>query len=424
MDLAKSYTIENETNWIFELHEGVKFHHGKEFKAEDVKATIDYAKTVPGSTLYTSSIKEVNIVDDYTVEIVTNEPYAGLLYDLGYHYNFIMPMDLIESGHDFNTEPIGTGPYKLVNWNYGTSLTYEANDEYFDEEHKAHIPNLEFVIIPEGASRAIALEAGEVDFVWEVSGADVPNLEANADIELVYVESVDNVQLFLNNDVAPFDDANVRNAIAHAINREDIINGALNGFGVPNYSLISQGFWGSTETNAPTFDLEKAQEYLDAWGGDPSTIKLPLLCSNETRVSMATIIQSNLAKIGIEVEVVPMDTATYFAKWSGGDYVGVLASWSPSNALTYVQRYHSERRNAYPGAYNSPVVDELVNQAASTIDDDARLALIEEIVAQANLDQSQISIYQSVWIRAHHKDLGGVVCSGSGYTGYNDMYWK
>ncbi|HHW27000.1 MAG TPA: ABC transporter substrate-binding protein [Firmicutes bacterium] len=423
-DLAYEYSVENDTEWTFKLKEGVKFHNGDLFTAHDVVATIEYAKTVPGSTLYTGSIKSVEAIDDYTVKITTHKPYAGLLYDLGYHYNFILPKSLIEKGHDFNMEPIGTGPYKLVSWDYGNSLKYEAFEDYFDADHKAKIKNLEFVIIPEGASRAIALEAGEVDFVWEVSGADVARLNANPNVNVLEVDTVDNVTLFMNNDVKPFDDPNVRRAINYAINRQDIIDGALNGYGRVNYSVISQGFWGSTNKNAPEYNLDKAREYLNAWGGDPSTINLPILCSNETRVAIATIIQSNLAQLGIKVEVVPMDTATYFAKWTAGDYVGVIASWSPSNSLTYVQRFHSNRRNAYPGSLNSPEIDALVLQAEGTIDNDARLALIEEIVSEVNLLSPQISLYQSVWLRAHHKDLAGIVCSATGYTAYNDFYWK
>ena len=184
------------------------------------------------------------------------------------------------------------------------------------------------------------------------------------------------------------------------------------------------GFWGSTEKNAATYDLNKAKEFLAAWGGDPKTIKMPILCSNETRVSMATVIQSNLAQLGIQVEVVAMDTATYFAKWTSGDYVSLLASWSPSNSLTYVQRYHSERRKGHPGACNSPKVDELVLKAESTINDEQRLQYIQDIVAEVNLLATQISIYQSVWLRAYNSKLQGVVCSGTGYAGFNDMYWE
>ncbi|MCC8027282.1 MAG: ABC transporter substrate-binding protein [Clostridium sp.] len=423
LDLASEYTVENEVDWIFKLREGVKFHNGDDFTAEDVVASLEYAKSIPASTTYTSNFKSIEAVDPYTVKITTNEPYAGLLYDLGYHFNWILPKGLIESGNDFNENPVGTGPYKLVEWVSGTSLTFVANEEYFDTERAARIKNLEFTIIPEGVSRAIALEAGEVDFVWETNGADAASLFNNADVKVEEVESVDNVILFMNNDIAPFDDVNFRRAIACAINRQDIIDGALSGYGVVNYSSISQGLWGSTNKDQLEYNLDKAKEYLAAWGGDPASVNFPILVTNETRVAVATIIQSNLAELGISVQVESMDTATYFEKWASGDYTGLLASWSPSNALTYVQRYVTDRRNQYKGSYNNPDMDAMILDAQSTLDDDARMEKIEEIVSTVNQDAPQISLFQSVWLRAHDAKLQGVVLSGTGYTSYNEMYW-
>ncbi len=423
-DLAESYTVENDVDWIFKLKKGVKFHNGMDFDADDVKASIDYAKSLPASINYTKNIEEVTVIDSYTVKITTTQPYAGLLFDLGYHFNFICPKELIESGHDFNKEPIGTGPYVLKDWTFGTSLTFERFDDYFDTANKGKIKTIEFVIIPEGASRSIALEAGEVDFVYEVSPADVARLKANPKVVVETIDSVDNVTLFMNNDVAPFNDANFRQAINYAINRQDIIDAAVNGFGVPNYSCMTQGIWGSTTENQAEFNLDKAKEYLDKWGGDPSSITMEILCSNELRVGIATVIQSNLEKIGITVKVTPMDTATYFAKWDAGDYQVLIASWSPPTSLMYVSRFHSTRRASSPGALNSPEVDELVLRAQRTLDDDARLALIQEIVAKVNTLAPQISLYQSQWFRAHSADLTNVVCSKTGYMDYWNISWK
>lgn len=424
LDLASDYRVENELDWIFTLKKDVKFQNGDDFTAADVVASLEYAKSVPSSTIYTSNMKSIEAIDDYTVKISTAEPYAGMLYDLGYHFNWIVPKSLLESGNDFNENPIGTGPYNLVEWVSGTSLRFEANENYFDKERAAKIKNLEFTIIPEGVSRAIALEAGEVDFVWEINGADAESLLNNSKIKVEEVDSVDNVILFLNIDKAPFDDPNLRNAISCAINRQDVIDGALNGYGVVNTSAVTQGLWGSTTKDAQEYNLDKAKEYLAAWGGDPASVQLPILVSNEVRVAAATIIQSNLAELGIKAAVESRDTAAYFEQWEQGEYVGLIASWSPSNALTYVQRYHSSRRAQYPGALNNPAVDTLVLEAQKTLEDDARLAKIEEIVSIVNQESSQISLYQSVWLRAYDAGLGGVVLSGTGYTSYNEMYWN
>ena len=423
-DLAESYEVENEIEWTFKLKEGVKFHNGEEMTSADVVASLNYARALPAAALYTASMAEVEALDTYTVKITTDGPYAGLLNDLAYYYNFIVPKSLLESGHDFNAEPIGTGAYVLKEWVYGNTLTYEAFDDYFDTEHKAKIKTLVFSIIPEGSSRSMALEAGDVDFVWEVSGADVETLKANPDIYVEEIDSIDNVILFFNNDIEPWNDVNLRSAISAAINREDIIAIALNGYGKVNYSIITEGYPEYTDEGAIPYDLEKAKEYLAAWGGDPSSVTLSILCSNETRVAIGTVIQSNLAELGINVDVVPIDTASYQARWRVGDFDSVIASWSPADALSYVQRFHSDRRQTYAGAINDPYVDEMVTKMKATLDSDARAEIIKEIMAYINACAPQVSLYQSKWFRAYNQNLGGVLCSTTGYACFNDMYWK
>ena len=422
LDLASDYRIENEVEWIFTIKQGVKFHNGEELTADDVVASLLYAKSVPSSVNYTRNWEKVEALDTYTVKITTPRPYANVLADLGYHFNWIMPKSLIESGHNFNEDPIGTGPYKFVKWVSGTSLTFEKFDDYFDADRAAKIPHLEFVIIPKGASRAMALEAGEVDFVWETNAADAANLFANEKIVVEEVNSVDNVILFLNNDTS-FKDVNLRRAVAAAINRQDIIDGALRGFGVVNYTSISQGYAGSTTKDQIEYDLDKAQEYMKAWGGDPASVSMTILCSNETRVSIATIIQANLAKIGINVKVESMDTATYFDKWAIGEYDALIASWSPANDLTYINRYSPDRRQQYAGSYNNPEMNTLIEEANMELDAAERTKKVENIVATVNQDAPQISLYQSVWLRAHDAKLQGVVCSATGYIDWNMVYW-
>lgn len=423
-DLAAEYHVENDTDWYFTLKDGIKFHNGESCTAADVAASIEWAKTFPGSSNYTKNIQSVEAVDDKTVKIVTQKPYAGLLADLAYHFNFVVPKDLIESGHDFNADPVGTGPYQFVSWQYGDSLTFKAFDDYFDRDRKAKIPNLVFKIIPEGTSRTIALEAGEVDFVYEVPTADVDRLKSDHKYTLKEITSVENFFLALNLNVKPFDDVNVRQAINYGINREDLITAALNGYGVPSYTAIAKGYDGFTDQDAARYSEEKAKEYLSKWGGDPTSIVLPIICSNETKIAAATVIQSNLAKLGIKVEIVSMDTATYFSSWEAGNWTGLISSWSPSNSLTYVQRYHSDRAKTYPGTLQNSEIDGLVKDAETTLDKDARIKKIENIVVQINHLAPQISLYQPLMFRAYDADLQGVTAGATGYVDFNTMYWK
>lgn len=423
-DLAESYSVENDVNWIFKLKQGVKFHDGTELKAADVVASIEWSKTFPASSNYTQKIAKIEAVDDYTVKITTDEPYAGLLYDLGYHFNLIVPKALIESGNDFSENPIGTGPYKFVKWSRGDSIEFIKNDNYFDKEAMPSITSLIWRFIPEGTSRTIALEAGEVDFVYEVESTDIERLKTTEGIEVSEVTSVVNWFLALNKDKTPFDDVNVRKAINTAIDRDSLISAALNGFGIPSISCVPMGHWGSTDEFAEGYDLEKAKAYLKEWGGDASTIKLPIICSNDTKTRLATVIQANLAEIGIVVEIVSMDLATYLDKMSSGDYDGAIMSWSPSNALTYIQRFHSRRREGNPGSLNSPEVDVLVVKAETTIDDAERLKLINDTIKLTDELCPQPSLYQDIIFRAYKADLVGVVPSATGYVYFNKVSWK
>ena len=424
LDLAESYSVENDTDWTFVLRKGVKFHNGEELSSADVVASILYAKSIPGATLYTVNMESIEAIDTYTVLIKTSEPYAGLLYDLAYYYNFIVPKSLLDAGNNFSENPIGTGPYVLTEWNFGNYIKYDAFPDYFDKDHVAKISHLIFSMIPEGSSRTIALEAGEIDLVWDVSGADVASLKSNPLVQVVEIDSVDNVILFFNNDREPWTDSNLRNAIAAAINRQDVIDGALNGYGKVNFSVIASGLAGSTDKDAIPYDLDLARSYLQKWGGDPASIKLTIFCSNETRVAIATVIQSNLNEIGIQVAVEPVDTASYMAAWKAGEFDAVIGSWSPSNALSYTQRFHSDRRLTYAGAINSQEIDAMVNEMKSTLDPEARNKIIEDIVSKINQVSPQVSLYQSLWFRAHNADLLGVYCDKTGFARFEDMYWR
>lgn len=422
-DLAESYAVEKSVDWIFKLKKGVKFHNGTEFKAADVVASIMYAKTFPGSNSYTGKIKAVVAVDDYTVKITTDGPYAGLLYDLGYHYNFILPKALIDAKNNFNTNPVGTGPYKFVKWTRGDSIEFVKNDQYFDKAAVPSIKSIIWRIIPEGTSRTISLQAGEVDFIYEVETTDIKRLKADKNVKVAEVAGVENWFLKLNYDMKPFDNVNLRKAINAAIDRESIIAAALNGFGKASISCVPMGYAESSNDKAEGYNVDKAKAFLKAWGGNPASFTLPIICSNDTKVRIATIIQANLADIGIKVDIVAMDFATYLDKMNSGAYSSAIQSWSPSNALTYLQRYHSRRRAGNPGSINSPAVDAMVEKAESTVDAKVRADILQDIIAAVNDLVPQPSLYQTLIFRAYNAKLEGVVPSATGYIDFHRASW-
>lgn len=423
-DLAESYTQDSDTEWTFVLRQGVKFHNGDELTADDVVSSIAYAQSYPASMTYTGSIASAEAVDPYTVKITTSSPTPNLLYDLAYHYNMILPKSLIDSGNDFSANPVGTGPYKFTAWNKGNSITFEAFDEYFDETRKPSIPNLEFVIIPEGSTRTMSLESGEVDFVYSVASSDIERLQSFEGITVDQVVSVENFFLYLNCVNTEFADENLRKAIAYGINREDIVAGALNGYGTPSYSCVSMGYAESTDENAYSYDPELAKQYLDAWGGDPSTVTLDIICSNDTKTAIATIIQAELAELGITVTINEMDSASYQAAMLTTDLTSAIVSWSPANAMTYVQRFHSDRRNQTPACLVDDTMDAMVEEMNVTMDTEARSQMITDIIAYANEICPFVPIYQVNYFRGYNSALQNVVCSATGYVDFCTMSWS
>ena len=319
---------------------------------------------------------------------------------------------------------MGTGPYKFTAWNKGNSITFEAFDEYFDETRKPSIPNLEFVIIPEGSTRTMSLESGEVDFVYSVAGSDIERLQSTEGITVDQVVSVENFFLYLNCVNTEVADENLRKAIAYGINREDIVAGALNGYGTPSYSCVSMGYAESTDENAYSYDPELAKQYLDAWGGDPSTVTLDIICSNDTKTAIATIMQAELAELGITVTINEMDSASYQAAMLTTDLTSAIVSWSPANAMTYVQRFHSDRRNQTPACLVDDTMDAMVEEMNVTMDTEARSQMITDIIAYANEICPFVPIYQVNYFRGYNSALQNVVCSATGYVDFCTMSWS
>ena len=298
--LVESYEIVSDTEWVFKLKQGVKFHNGQEMKAADVKASLELCKESPQVSQYGTSSGTIEVVDDYTIKMTTDGPQSGLLSDLCHHGNAILPADLIASGHDFNKEPIGTGPYKLVAWNKGESLELEAFEDYWGGAPA--IKKVVWKVIPEGSSRTMALEAGEVDLIIEVESTDFTRLQDNADLVTFNEAGTSHNWLMINNEKAPFDNIDFRRALASAIDKNAVVQVALNGLGSVSDSMIAESFPGVVTDGAPTYDPEKAKEYLAASGLNPADCGFTIICSDDTKLRAGQVIQSSLKEnLGVDV---------------------------------------------------------------------------------------------------------------------------
>ena len=424
-NLVDTYENVSDTVWNFTLKEGIKFHDGTEMKAEDVKASLEWAKTFAEVSLYNKTIETVEVTGDYSFTITTNVPDAILLNNLCHHGNAIVPKALIDSGHDFGEEPIGSGPYKLVEWKRGDSLEFEAFEDYFGGAPA--IKHMIWKIIPEGSSRTIALEAGEIDFIVEVETMDYERLKGDDNITVLEYESTEHNWLMLNNEKPGLDNENVRHAMNCAIDKESIVTVALNGLGTASYSMAPDNMPGATDENILPHDPELAKEYMEASGVDPASIEMSIICSNDQKKRAGEVIQANLKDVlGIECELENMDLATYLSITAEGDYTAAIGNYSSTDMVQYlIGVYHSVSINASNKTrLNDPEVDALIDQAAATIDPDERAKVLEECIALINEKCPQVPLYQDMHIRAYNDKLGGVIMYPGGTLFMHAMYWQ
>ena len=421
--LVDTYESVSDTEWQFKLKEGVKYHNGETMTAEDVKASIEWAQGFAEVSLYNSDIVSVEVVDELTFKITTEGPDAMLLSNLSHHGNAIVPKALIDSGHDFNAEPIGTGPYKFVKWNRGDSIEFEAFEDFF--RGAPPIKHMTWKIIPEGSSRTIALEAGEVDFIIEVEAMDADRLKENSNVEVIEYNDTSESWLMLNNEKPGLDNQDVRHAINTAIDKDSVVTVAYNGMATPAISQMPINFEGATTENADVYDVEKAKEWLDKSGVDPASIEIAIICSDDTKKRGGEVVQANLKEIGINATIESMDLATYLSVTTEGNFTAAIGGYSSSNLLGYVVGvYHSDSINASNKTrLNNPEVDALIDKAKETLDPAERKVIMEELSALLNELCSQAPLWQPVSMRAYAAGLQGVQVSDSGTLYFEDCYW-
>lgn len=430
-DLLKEFTVEkddkgNETIWVMKLREGIKFHDGTDLTSDDVLASLEMAKSKPNIATYTKSFVKVEKVDDLTFKIHTDGPSSSLQYDLAHHGNYILPKALIDSGNDFNVNPIGTGPYKLIEWKKTDYIKLEAHPDYFDTERTPKIKNVMWRVIPEGSTRTIALETGEIDYIIELDATSKDIISGNKNLFLIEIPGISHNWLTVNNEVKPFDDINVRKAINIAINKQDVVEVALNGAGIVANAQTPEGMLGFNPEGYEHFDLEKAKEYMKAWGGDPSTITLDMICSNDTKRRAAGVIQSNLAEIGIKATISSMDLATYLSETADGNFTGFIGGYSSSEMMSFLKGvFHSENiGSSNKTRTNNPKLDELITKATQTIDETEREKILMEATKELNEQCYQMPLYQNNRLSARKANLGGTFLWTSGEFAVQEWFWK
>ncbi len=420
--LAESYEAISDTEWKFKLKD-VYFSDGTKVTSEDcaasIQATHDSATLAP----YAAWLDHVEIIDDTNFIIHTNAPSERIELDLA-HYNYIIPAYTVGTNYDYDSNPVGTGPYTLVEWQRGDHLLFEAKDDYFVPKDAAKIKYLEWRIVPEGISRTIGLQNGEIDFVYDVQSTDLAQLEADPNVTVYSADYCSPFYMAFNLKNPALSDINVRKAIACAINRDNASAVATGSYSKPITSAFAPGLLGSTDAYACSYDVEAAKQYLadSAYAGQP--LEFTVITKEEVMKIALESVQADLKAIGITLNIELMDGATYTSRGADFDFDMIVGKYGTSDLLIYSQGAFETGGPFNFNGLADPDLDALIEKAVATIDKNERAALIDQIIKEVDGNCYRTGIYLLTTTRAFNADLAGFETNIESYDRYNTLYWN
>ena len=390
--LATSYETIDDTTWRFYLRQGVKFHNGNDFKANDVKFTLErYMNADIGSNRLgtMADVETVKIVDDYTIDIVLKYPYGPFMTKV------VLMEILDEETYDevgdegLATRPIGTGPYKFVEWVQGERLVLQANEEHW--EQAPPIKTLIFSPYPEPEARILALETELVDIIAAVP----PDYQAAPGVHLEKLNGTRAYYVGLNVEMAPFDDARVRQAMNFAVDVDSIIETTLNGLARKLDGPLYPETFGYTPINYYSYDPEQARALL-AQAGYPDGFEVTL-DTYVTFEKVATALIAQYAEVGIKINLNIMEKDACYAKYEPGDSQLFMTSWgnieADADPLLFRQ-FYTDRTDEYTN-YSNPAFDKLVEAGRSTLDSKERLAIYKQALEILIQDAPWVYLYNA-----------------------------
>ncbi len=402
--LATTWKIVNDTTWEFTLRQGVKFHNGEPFTATSVKATMEYIKDPANKTHYLprwALVKEVQVVNDYAVRFVTEKPWPGLIDRISETTDFLPmpPKALKEQGvQALLAKPIGTGPFKFVQWVRDERLVLEKNPDYW--QGAPDLNKVTFRYIPEFSARLAALLAGEIDIMKDVPphAADMVDRSGKSKVRAT-VSSRINYLALVNLKPGPMQDLRVRKAIHHAVNVDELIQQVLKGRASKMCGPLSPlNVDYAAGLECAKYDPARAQALFKEAGVDPSKLQLTLDTPSgryplDKDISLA--IASQLLRIGVKVNVVVNEWGTHLDKIKNrttGDmfYLG----WGPALSAQNTIEQLFQSSQTYSSYGGNKAIEAKIAQAVTIVDPKKRLEAWAELQRMVHDEVPWVFLWQ------------------------------
>lgn len=417
--LATEWEQTDDLTWNFKLREGTTFHNGSDFTAEDVKATFDRVRdpAVASAVAFLfEMVEEVEVIGDYEVEMTTKYPFAPLPSHLAHGTAGVMSKEIIDEdyqnaldeagvdmtadeyyeireaggeeyeevsdqisehiGQVLGNETDGTNHLQLESRSAGDNVVLTKFEDFTDGER--NFDTVTFRVIPESGARMAELEGGGIQIATDIDSSSAERIENGADTALLETDSVRMTYLGMNTQQEPFDDVRVRQAIAYAIDREEILSGVYDDMGIVADGPLAPDVWGyNEELESVQYDLERAEEILsetDVADGFDATIWVN---DDQQIIDTAVYIQEALSALNINISIEQFEWGSYLETLAEGNHDMFILGWTTVTGDADYGLYalfHSDSQGATGNRsfYDNPEVDELLDAGREATDEDAR----------------------------------------------------
>lgn len=410
--LAAGWEFVEPTRLRVTLRQGVTFHDGSALDAEAVRASLtrllDPATGAPGRFVV-SAITAVEVVDAATIDIVTAEPFAPLLAHLAHPVAAVVP---VSYGDDLARAPVGTGPYRFVSWEQGNEVRLQSNAAYWGGEPA--ITEVVYRIIPEVATQLVELRSGGIDILFNVPPDNFAALEADENIVTDAFLGWGSVHLGFNTANPKLHDARVRQAIAHAIDKQLIIDEFLRGMAVAGVAPVppTVRFAASDLADPYPFDPDAARALLAEAGVTDLSLRLDVF-QNPDLEAVAQVLQAMLADVGIDLDIRVQEYAAYAEQTARDDTELYATSWGTvtldADYTLFAFFHSSEIPTNNVSRYQVAEIDALLEQARATPDDDVRAAAYRDVQEAVLADAPMLTLYYPLSTVAKRTVLQGEV---------------
>ncbi len=388
--LAESYNVsEDGSLWEIKIKDGITWHDGTPLTAEDYVFTMErvLANPSPATGAMTEGMVSVEAIDDLTVQIHMDTPNSGMFFGLTCAYMQPLPKHYIEEVGDeeFGRNPIGVGPYKFKEWITGDRIILERNPDFnwgppFAHKGPAYIETIEIRFVPEYVTRLAGIETGEID-LSVIQNKDVKRIQGLDIVDIITTEFKGaGPYLLFNVSKPPFDDILVRKAFNLAINREELVQAVLLGFGEPLWGVITPatlGHWDGDKEIGYGYDLEQAKQLMAEAGytlnsegilekdGQPLVLEFKVSPSERgDSIKTAEILLEQFKALGVELDLRQLEYGVWQSELTSGNYTVTIDSWGWAEAQILMPIFHSSMMGGMNVGYvNDPVLDPILLDA-------------------------------------------------------------